>query len=271
MENLTTQKIRQAIEETGIYEYGNGEELQNLHNSLNEEAFKNATLKDGLGLGSIDVDTMICILEDQGFSFEQGRVALCRTVGDLINLANGTEREQPAEEQASPLTVEIVREAITHVMGKDYFSGWLYNRLCAEGYVTDQGFPTAELRTNLWLDDANIADIVDYLKGRGFRFHVDDIAAYKTVADLINAVNGAPALTLAMVRDAIEASQGKNYLEGISDDELANQDLFNDLGLDSLDIAEIIFHLEQWGFSFDDESVAKCKTVTDLITIAKVK
>ena len=79
--------IRTAIKDSGVYFYRNGEELRNLHNSLDDEAFLKASLREDLCLDSLDIVDMISYLENQGFSFDNDELGKCQTVSDLINLA----------------------------------------------------------------------------------------------------------------------------------------------------------------------------------------
>lgn len=87
IKKLTTHIIRQALEETGLYLYRNGNELRELHNSLDDQAFTCASLVNDLSLDSVDIASLITYLEDEGFTFERKDVAKCKTVADLIAIA----------------------------------------------------------------------------------------------------------------------------------------------------------------------------------------
>ena len=51
-----------------------------------------------------------------------------------------------------------------------------------------------------------------------------------------------------------------------------NSDIKNDLGLDSLDIVEILMSVEEeWGIVFDDDETTSLKTVGDVIALIEKK
>ena len=51
-----------------------------------------------------------------------------------------------------------------------------------------------------------------------------------------------------------------------------NSDIKNDLGLDSLDIVEILMSVEEeWGIVFDDDETTSLKTVGDVIALIERK
>ena len=71
--------IRDALQEAG----------RGTYDEMDEQAFKEALLREDLGLDSLDLEEIIFYLEsDRGFSFEQEELANCQTVGDLIAIAH---------------------------------------------------------------------------------------------------------------------------------------------------------------------------------------
>ncbi len=54
--------------------------------------------------------------------------------------------------------------------------------------------------------------------------------------------------------------------------ELTKESLFKDLGIDSLDLVDLVFELEEEiGVQFDDDELLKIKTVQDLLNLIDTK
>ena len=60
--------------------------------------------------------------------------------------------------------------------------------------------------------------------------------------------------------------------ERFSGKDITEETVFKDLGLDSLDLVDMVFELEEeLGITFEDEELIQIKTVKDLLTLIDAK